>query len=183
MTNNENKQITAREVEARENEKLLVFGPVLEQLNQDLLDPLVDITFAKLLEAGRIPPAPESLGGRALDVEYISIMAQAQKLANIGGIERFSRYIGEVATVKPAILDKIKEDELANVYAEITSVPPNIIATDEEVKEIREVRAEQEAAAQRAEQQASEAATMKQLSETDTGKESALSDLLGGDVA
>jgi hypothetical protein len=82
------RNITAREIEERHEEKLLALGPVLEQLNQDLLDPLIDNTFAIMLRQGLVPPPPEEIQGQDLRVEYTSIMAQAQKLVGIAGLER-----------------------------------------------------------------------------------------------
>jgi hypothetical protein len=42
LSQSDRRQITAREIEERHEEKLLALGPVLEQLNQDLLDPLIE---------------------------------------------------------------------------------------------------------------------------------------------
>ena len=61
MAQTERSQITAREIDERHEEKLLALGPVLEQLNQDLLDPLIDLTFDIHLRQGLIPPPPEEL--------------------------------------------------------------------------------------------------------------------------
>jgi hypothetical protein len=92
LASSDRRQITATEVIERREEKLLALGPVLEQLNQDLLDPLIDNTFHIMNRQGLIPPAPEVLQGMDLKVEYISIMAQAQKLIGIAGIERFAGF-------------------------------------------------------------------------------------------
>ena len=45
---------TAREVAELQEEKLLMLGPVLERLNDELLDPLVDRTFSIMLRKGLI---------------------------------------------------------------------------------------------------------------------------------
>ena len=45
LATSDRRQITATEIDERKEEKLIALGPVLEQLNQDLLDPLIDITF------------------------------------------------------------------------------------------------------------------------------------------
>ena len=83
---------TAREIEERHEEKLLALGPVLERTNDELLDPLIDRTFALMLAAGVIPEAPpEELARRRLKVEYISHPGQAQKLVGVSGHDRFLR--------------------------------------------------------------------------------------------
>jgi hypothetical protein len=53
LSQSDRRNITAREIEERHEEKLLALGPVLEQLNQDLLDPLIDITFEILMQQDR----------------------------------------------------------------------------------------------------------------------------------
>ena len=54
-----------------------------ERLNDELLDPLIDRTFAIMLRVGLIPPPPQQLQGQSIKVEYTSILAQAQKLLGI----------------------------------------------------------------------------------------------------
>lgn len=165
LANSDRRQITAREIEERHEEKLLALGPVLEQINQDLLDPLTDIAFDIHLRQGLIPPPPKELEGMTLKVEYVSIMAQAQKLIGITGVDRFTGFVAQMAQVDPTVLDKIKADKVVDVYADMTSVPPSIIRTDEEVTAIRDqrVQAQQaQAAAQQAQVMAQTAQTMSQ---------------------
>jgi hypothetical protein len=138
MANSDRRQITATEIEARQEEKLLALGPVLEQLNQDLLDPLIDNTFAILVERGMIPEAPTELEGQELKVEYESIMAQAQKIVGIGGVERFANFTGQLAQLNPEVLMKINFDQMVDVYGDMTAVPPSLIRSDEEVAAQRE---------------------------------------------
>ena len=165
LSQTDRRQITAREVEERSAEKLLVLGPVLEQLNQDLLNPLIDITFARLLEAGKIPPPPPSLEGKELKVEYISVMAQAQKLIAAGSVEQFTNYAGGLAQFKPTVLDRINEDALLKTYAEITSVDPDSILSDEAVEQERNARADMQAQEQAVQDDNTDAQTLKTLSE------------------
>lgn len=172
--------VTAAEIAAREREKLLVLGPVLERSNEDLLDPLIDRTFAIMLRRGLIPPAPPELEGVPLKVEYISVMAQAQKIASLTNLERFATFAGEIAQTKPDVLDKVDTDQLIDVYADATGVDPSLVVPDEQVASMRQARAK---AAQQ--QQAVEAASKlapaaKQVSEIDTDRPNPLSDLLRG---
>jgi hypothetical protein len=178
LAQSDRRQITAREIEERHEEKLLALGPVLEQLNQDLLDPLIDIAFGILVNQGLIPPPPESIAGEELKVEYISVMAQAQKLVGVGTVERFAGFVGQAATFQPEILDKVDFDQMVDVYGDMTSVQPSIIRTDEAVAEMRQQRAQEQQQAQQMEmaQQGSQAA--KNLSETKLDEDSALGAML-----
>ena len=179
LANTDRRQITAREIEERHEEKLLALGPVLEQLNQDLLDPMTDIVFDIHVKQGLIPPPPQELQGIDLKVEYISIMAQAQKLLGVSAIERFTGFAGQVAGVDPSVLDKIKTDQILDVYADTISLPPSIVRTDEEVAEIRSQRARQQQMVQQAQMEAQAAATAKDLSQTDLSEDKALGAMLG----
>lgn len=139
LANTDRRQITAREIDERHEEKLLALGPVLEQLNQDLLDPLIDITFTIMNNQGLIPEAPPELQGLALKVEYISLMAQAQKLVGVGGVEKFAGFVGSLfaATQNPDILDKVDYDQMVDVYGELSGINPSIVRSDDVVAELR----------------------------------------------
>lgn len=174
LATSDRRQITATEIDERKEEKLLALGPVLEQLNQDLLDPLIDIAFDVMTRQGLIPEPPEELQGTTLKVEYISIMHAAQKLSGLAGIERLTQFIGETAALQPDVLDKMDFDELIDEYSKIIGAPPKLIRTDEMVAEIRVKRAEAEAAAQQAEQLKATAGAAKDLASADLDGNNAL---------
>lgn len=178
LANSDRRDITAREIDERHEEKLLALGPVLEQLNQDLLDPLIEATFNIMLRQGKVPPPPQELQGMELKVEYISVMAQAQKVVGIGGIERFAGFVNQIAAVQPDALDKIDVDHIIDVYADYTSVPPTVVRTEDEVQAIRTQRQKQKQAEASSQmiQQGSQAA--KNLSQTDLSSDNALGKLL-----
>ena len=172
------KDITATEVMERKEEKMLALGAVLEQLNQDLLDPLIDITFDIMVSQGLIPEAPEALQNVPLKVEYVSIMHQAQKTAGLAAIDRLGRAVAEIAQFDPSVLDKIDADKLINEYGETLGVPPEIIRSDEQVAEIRGARARQEQEQEQADRMQQGAATAKDLSSADVGGNNALNSLI-----
>lgn len=171
------RQITAREIEERHEEKLLALGPVLEQMNQDLLDPLIDIAFNRMMAQGLIPDPPEEIQGQDLRVEYISPMAQAQKLISLGSVTGFAGFAGNIAAINPQSLDKVDTDQILDVYGEMVSLPPKILRSDEEVAAIREQRAEAQRQAQLAEALAQGASAAKDLSQADLSGESVLSNI------
>lgn len=180
LANIDRRQITAREIDERHEEKLLALGPVLEQLNQDLLDPLIDITFEIMLNQGLIPEPPKEIQGGKVEVEYISIMAQAQKLTGIGGMERFVGMVGQIvqSTQNPSLLDKVDQDQFIDVYGDLLSVPPGVIRADQDVALIRQDRAKAQQAQALAENARNITGAAKDLSETDITKDSALREIL-----
>ena len=141
----ERREITATEIEERKREKLLALGRVLQRLDRELLNPLVDMTFDIMLRQGRIPPPPPELEGAKLKVEYQSIMALAQKMLGVGGMERFAADVAQVAQVRPDALDKFDADQYVDELADRLGVPPRIVVADEDVVAIREARERQAA--------------------------------------
>lgn len=175
--------VTAREIEERHEEKFLALGPVLEQLNQELLNPLIDRIFAIMVRRGLIPEAPEELQGASLKVEYISIMAQAQKRIGLAAINEFAGFVGSVAQMDPSVLDKLDRDQMIDEYGKMTGVPPRIIVSDEDVLAIREARADAQQAEARAAQVASMAKSAKDLASAPTDGKTALTDVLSAVAA
>ncbi len=178
LANSTRRQITAREIEERHEEKLLALGPVLEQLNQDLLNPLIDNAFNIMLRQGLIPDPPEEIAGLDLKVEYISIMAQAQKAIGVGSMERFSGFVGNMGAVYPEVYDKVDADQMVDEYGDALGISPRIIRSDEKVAEIRAAKAEAQRSQQKAEMIAQGASAAKDLSQANLEGDSALTRLL-----
>lgn len=180
LASSDRREITAREIEERHEEKLLALGPVLEQLNQDLLDPLIDVTYDIMERQDMIPPPPDELQGMDLKVEYTSVMAQAQKLIGISGIERFAGFVGQVAaaTQNPELLDKVDQDQMIDEYGDAVGISPKIIRSDDEVAAIRQSRAKAQAAQVKADNVQKLASSAKDLSQTDMSGDNALNRLV-----
>ena len=145
-------RVTAAEINARREEKLLVLGPVLERLNQDLLDPLIDIGFDIAVRQGLIPEPPQILKGKDLKVEYISIMHQAQKSTGLAAIDRLKMNAAELAQIDPEALDKYNFDAITDEYADTLGTPPHLLNDTATVQKIREDRARQQAELQQKEE-------------------------------
>lgn len=182
LSQSDRREITAREIEERHEEKLLALGPVLEQMNQDLLDPLIDITFLMMVRQGRIPEAPEELQGKKLDVQYLSVMAQAQKLVGISSIERFTSYIANYTanTKDMTMVRKFNASKNLEDYADRLGINPNGIRSDDEVAEIAAKEQKQQQAMMAAEQMAAGAKAAKDLSSADMSTDNALTRLTQG---
>jgi hypothetical protein len=172
--------VTAEEIKAREREKLLVLGPVLERFNKDVLSPLIDRVFAIMARRGLIPDAPPELENVELRVEYISIMAQAQKIQSLATLERFSSYVSNLAlnTQRPDVLDKWDMDQTVDVYADSAGIDPHLVRSDDDVAAMRQARAQAQQQQAAAERMAQMAPAAQQLSQTDTTGKNALTDLL-----
>ena len=190
LTSQSHPQMTAREIAERHEEKLLLLGPVLEQFHGEVLEPLTKRTFGICLRNELFPPMPEEITEDELKVNFVSLLAQAQKMAAMPAVEQTLGLVGNLAAVYPDVLDNINADEAIRIAADIKGTPEKMMRSAEEVEELRKQKAE----AQAAQQQAAELAAMAQpakdmaeaarlMSETPTnGAGNALTDMLGGIV-
>lgn len=142
--------ITAREVEERHEEKLLALGPVLERTNDELLDPLIDRAYEIMEAAGLIPEPPDDLNGVKLKVEYVSIMAQAQKLVGVVGQDRFLQTVVPLMEAFPEVRNKIRPFQFVDNYGEMLGVDPRAIVDTEEAEAVTAQQRQQAQAAQMA---------------------------------
>ncbi|EPC7542050.1 portal protein [Morganella morganii] len=161
-------------------EKLLMLGPVLQRLDSELLDKLINRTFSVMAENNLLPVPPDEMQGMQLKVEYISVMAQAQKAIGVSSIERFIGFTSGIGQFKPDALDKINVDETIDAYAASIGVPPSVVATNEQVAQIRENRAQQQAVAQQMQMAQAAVGGAQALGNTPMDDNSALAALAGG---
>jgi len=178
LANQVDARMTATEVAERHEEKMLMLGPVLERLHNELLDPLIGMTFERMLAAGVVPPPPPELQGQDLNVELVSMLAQAQRAIATNGIDRFVGNLGSIAAFKPDVLDKFNADQWADEYADMLGVSPELIVPDEQVALVRQQRAKAQQQAAQAEQATAMADSAAKLGTVDTGGKNAATDLL-----
>ena len=169
--------MTATEVAERHEEKLLMLGPVLERMHNEILSPKIEMTFSRMIEANIVPPAPQELQGMELNVEFVSMLAQAQRAIATNGVDRFVGNLGAVAGFKPEVLDKFDADRWADAYADMLGIDPELIVPGDKVALIRQARAEAMQQQAQAEQMAQGAQTAKNLASADTSGQNALTDI------
>ncbi|HBV2676177.1 TPA: phage tail protein [Klebsiella pneumoniae] len=158
-------------------EKLLMLGPVLERLNDECLNPLIDRTFSIMARKNLLPPPPDVLQGMPLRIEYISVMAQAQKSIGLSSLSSTVGFIGQLAQAKPEALDKLNVDQAIDAFAEMSGVSPTVIVPQEQVEQIREQRAQQQQQQQMVAMGMAAAQGAKTLSEAQTADPSVLTAL------
>lgn len=158
--------ITAREVQERHEEKLLALGPVLERTNKELLDPLIDRAFDLALRAGLLPEPPAELDGLDLKVEYVSMMAAAQKMIAVAGQERFLQTAVGVISIFPEARHKIDAFQLIDDAADALGINPKLIRSDDDAQQSLQAEQAAIAKAQQLEQLAIAAKSAQQLGAT-----------------
>jgi hypothetical protein len=164
---------TATEIDARREEKLVLLGPVLERIlsSREGLGSAIDRVWGIMWRGRLLPPPPQSLGEQTahIQVDYISMLAMAQKGIATAAIEKLWGFAGNLAAVKPAILDKLDADQTIDEYAAALGVPPKIVVGDEAVAQMRQEQAQAAQAQQMAAAVPPAADAAKTLSETDVG--------------
>ena len=162
LLDSDRRNITAREVAAKEEEKMILIGPVLERLHDELLIPIVTRTFNIMAASNFLPGWPEELGEQPIKVDFVSLLAQAQKMVSTGAIERYVGFIGQCAQMNPEILDSVDADKLADAYGDYLGVDAKIIRSQEEREQLREEREQTQAAMLQQQQQMAAAQMMMQ---------------------
>ncbi len=174
---------TATYIEAVEQEKLVMLGPVVERIENEGLKDIIFRTFSIARRRGALPPPPPELNGATIDVSFISILAEAQRASAIAGIERTFQFAGGLVGVWPQSGDNLDADAAILKYADLLNDPPDIIHSRDQVAAIRQER-DQVARAQAAMAVGQNLAKGAQtLSQTDMGDgTNALQTLTGGSV-
>ncbi len=178
LAESDRRQITATEIEERRSEKMLALGPVLERLQDELINPLVDIAFDQALENEMLPPPPPQLQGQNLRIELQSVLARQQRMDAVLGMDRLLNTVLTLAQAAPQVVEKIDADQVIDEYADLTGVPPEVVRSDDQVQQLRAERAQQEQAAQEAALAREGAAAAKDLAAADTEGKNALTDLV-----
>jgi hypothetical protein len=177
LANQQDSRMTATEVSERHEEKMLMLGPVLERMHNEILDPLIDITFDHMADSGILPPAPKELQGHQVSVEFVSMLAQAQRAIATNGVDRFVSSMEQIAQVKPEVLDKFDADRWADSYADMLGVDPEMVVPNDKVQAIRQQRAQAQQQAAQQEQANQAADTAQKLASAKTDQPSALTDV------
>lgn len=185
LSTQDNPQMTAREIAERHEEKILMLGPVLERFHNEVLEPLTLRTFGIGLRNGLFPPMPEEISASEIKVNFVSLLAQAQKQVAIPSVQNVLGIVGNVVGIYPEAADNIHIDNVVREVAAMSGAPEKILRSTDEVDAMREQRAaQQQAMAQQGQmlQAAQPAKNMAEaarlLSETPAGDGSALDELI-----
>lgn len=172
---------SATEIIERREEKLILLGAVLERFENEALDPAINRIFNIMLRAGLLPEPPEDIQEHPIEIQYVSILSTAQRAVGTVPTERFLGIVGNLAAVKPEVLDIPDFDYLLRAYARDIGVPALGVFSLEEIKASREAKQMGQGIAGAAQTAGDLAGAAKLMSETQVGGgANALQALLGG---
>jgi hypothetical protein len=177
MIAQEDRRMTATEVMARNEEKMIMIGPVIERLLYELLDPIIERVFNLCARAGLLPPPPPDITEAEYKVEYVSILAQAQKLVNSQSMQAYLATAERIAAFEPGSIAKTNWDQFLESYGDTVNLPARIVREDDEVAEIREAQAEAQRQQQAILEDQANADSLNKLGNTPSGEDTALNDL------
>lgn len=147
MIDSQEKTMTAREVIERMQEKMQQLGPVVQRMQSEFLSKIIERVYM-ILDRANVFPAPqdpdmaEILAQQEIKIEYISPLAQAQKMSGITNIEQALSFMGVLAQFHPEILDRVDYDETLKMYFDLVGAPASIVRSDEEYQKLLQQKQE-----------------------------------------
>jgi len=163
------KQMNNPEVMERINEKMSMLGPAVGRYTAEVLNPIVIRTIGILSRRGKLPDPPdEIINDPSYEIDFVAALAQAQRRSELNSLVTALTMSGQMAQFAPDVLDKINPDRTVDEIWGITGAPVQVLRDDEEIRAIREGRAQAQA-------QAQEMAMMGAVAQT--GKDAAQADL------
>lgn len=160
---------SAEEIRAKTEEKMVLLGPVTSNLDREQDMPLIRFAFWELWRGGALPPVPEELSGHEIEIESVSVLAQAQKAVGANQMDRFTSYVGMIAAAQPNAWDVFNTDLSIERYADKLSIDPDLIIPGRERALIRDRRAQAQAKADEAKIALDQAKATKAYGDTPIG--------------
>lgn len=149
----ESPQMTAYEVQARIQLMQRLIGPTYGRLQTHYLDPTLERHMKILYRYGQLPQMPQIVmdrGGK-LSVQYLGPLASAQRLDEVQNIESTLQSVAAISDRYEEAADNINIDNSVRELVQAKGAPVKMLRSKEEVKQIREQRAEQNAQRMQAE--------------------------------
>lgn len=140
----ERRNMTATEIVERVESKLIAFCPTLGRMQCELFGPVIRRCFGILLRGGYLPPPPpELMQDPRYKIEYVSRIALAVKQLEARGLAQTMDFIAPMIQIKPEIMDAFNIDKIVSGVAKNNGVPNEWLNTEDQIKQIRDGRAQQ----------------------------------------
>lgn len=182
MEQNE-RQMTATEVDARINEKLAQLAPIVESHHSELFNPALErIYFICLHDLGLILPPPPIMSGREFRIEYEGDYSKSIKQIEISRTKQFTFEIiqtaGSLAQISPqdaqAVIRNVDFAAGVRFIGRQYDIDPDIIRDESEVDRIAQAEAAQAKAMQERQDMAGMVDAAQKLGNTPYGQGNAL---------
>lgn len=169
--------LTATEVIERAREKGLI-GPVLHNINSELLSPTIASVVATIFEEsadfwargepGMVPVPPDEIQDADLKVEFVGELQQSLRLSRAEPIYRLAAFAAEFSAVDPTLPMKVDFHQMVDESAVAWGVPPKAVRDDETVAAMMQEQAAAQQRAQAQQEQLVQAETVQKLGNVST---------------
>lgn len=160
MTPQYGQPMTAAETYARVDQVRQQIGPLYGRIQSEFLIPLLERLIGIAYRAEKLGAAPEDLQGKNLSFKFVSPLARAQRLEEVGSLERFLQALPLLRELDPSAVDNFDSDAATQFMAQGLGVSASVMRTEDKLKEHREKKAQAQQQAQAQEQQAAMAQQM-----------------------
>lgn len=127
---------TAYELALRNQEKMQQLGPVVERQNSEYLNVIVERVYGILERNGVLPPFSEEIlskmAGEDIKIEYVSPLAQAQKMTALEKNQQLLAFAGQLSQLKPEAKEMINVAEFMYDYARGLGTDAKLLLSKEE---------------------------------------------------
>ena len=128
---------TATEVNELKEEKMVLLSPLLEQIHSALRQILTWI-YDEQIKVGIIEPLKKEYQNCRFQIEFVSSLAQAQKVSNISSMERFTTFVSNIANaIDPVLKSKLNGEKIIEDYASFANISPTQLVPSDEIEKIR----------------------------------------------
>lgn len=141
-------RMTATQSLQIQEEQFRGLSPILGRREEDLLGPLVGLTFAVMDKNGQLGERPEGLDDDKIKIEFISPVVKAQRISEVRAVAQTMDVMTAPAQADPTIIRNQDWDKTYRHVAERLGVPSTLLRDPAQVKAERQA-AEQAARDQR----------------------------------
>jgi hypothetical protein len=138
----ENKEMTAAEVQIRNEEQMRMMAPMVGRIETEALNPLINIVYQILLKYNRLPEIAGLGIPENINPEYVSPLSRAQKSGQINAIEQVLGFFQRsgIVNIAPDIYDNMDWDECFKLFFDLKGAPQSLLKSEQEIMQIRQQR-------------------------------------------
>ncbi|WP_341790173.1 portal protein [Rickettsia endosymbiont of Polydrusus tereticollis] len=138
----ENKEMTATEVQIRNEEQMRMMSPMVGRIETEFLNPLIRAIYGILAKYNKLPALEGVNILPDIEISYVSPLTRAQKSSAVNSIEQVIGFFQRsgISNLCPEIYDNINWDLCFKLLAEHRGIPQSILRPDKEVMQIRQQR-------------------------------------------
>lgn len=170
--------MTALEVSERKAEGLTQLGPVVGNLTHELHEKIIELGFFEMADIGALPDPPAEIEGREIVPEFVSNLAVSQRAVGINASQQWMNDAMAISERFPDALDVVNADQWLRDMAEMRGIEAGQIVAEADVQQLRQARAQAQAAEAQAAVMQQQAQTVKTLADAPVGSDSVLDELV-----